>query len=149
MSILILPFLERCSFECARALKSKGSIFIEVPFQLELKNFYPPHTIFFSLQGLKLLFESIGFTIINVQLSNPSNSSSVPQNIVEKKYFSGIDIFYYLKKRMIQFLMIIFVQIPLIGRSLHKLNFLSCVRNLKSPYDSRPFIRLLAQKTST
>lgn len=141
--------LRKMLFECAHALKSKGSIFIEVPFQLELKNFYPPHTIFFSLKGLKLLFESIGFTIINVQLNNPSNSFSGPQNIVEKKYFSGIGIFYYLKKRMIQLLMIIFVQMPLIGRILHKLNFLSCVRNLKSPYDSRPFMRLLAQKSPT
>ena len=56
--------------QCYSALKRKGYVFIEVPFQLEIKNFYPPHTLFFSATGIRSLFESIGFKIINLQLTD-------------------------------------------------------------------------------
>ena len=37
--------------KCVRTLKVGGYIFIEVPFQLALENFHPPHTLFFSKKG--------------------------------------------------------------------------------------------------
>ena len=134
--------------QCWRTLKYEGYIFIEVPFQLEMENFYPPHTLFFSTDGLSSLFKRLGFKIINLELVNETTSRTENKNIESERISSIIQKINFLKSRIYGFFMIILVQIPWVNNVFKKLHFLSCIRKLQTPYDRRPFIRLIAQKSS-
>jgi len=133
--------------QCWHALKTKGYIFIEVPFQLEIENFYPPHTFFFSTDGLSSLFKRLGFKIINLELVNLTQSLIEHQKTENKHTSSITQKCNFLKSKIYRLLLIILVQIPGVNKIFHKLHFLSCIRKLKTPYDQRPFIRLIAQKS--
>ena len=130
--------------KCARTLKERGYIFIEVPFQLELKNFYPPHTLFFSTKGLSTLFESIGFKIIDLQLNNTNKVMTGRKSADKKNLVPRIRKFNYLKTRIFKLFLIIFLKVPALVKFLLKFDYLSEVTS----QDHRPFIRLLAQKAS-
>ena len=134
--------------QCWSTLKYQGYIFIEVPFQLEIKNFYPPHTLFFSTAGLSALFKRLGFKIINIELFNEVPSHSEQQNRQSKHSSSIIQKCDFLKRKIYGFLIIILVHLPWVTKVFHQLHFLSCIRKLETPYDRRPFIRLIAQKSS-
>jgi hypothetical protein len=130
--------------KCVRTLKVRGYIFIEVPFQLELENFYPPHTLFFSTKGLSTLFEGIGFKIIDLQLYNSSKAMTDRKNEDKKNPVPIIRKLNHLKTRILKLFLIIFLKVPAVVKFLLKLNYLSEVTS----HDHRPFIRLLAQKAS-
>jgi hypothetical protein len=130
--------------KCVRTLKVGGYIFIEVPFQLELENFHPPHTLFFSKKGLAFLFKNIGLNIIDLQLNNSSKKKNDSIKI-DKEYQSLFNrSLNYLKTRIIKLFLIIFLKVPSV------LNFIIEHKILSELdfYDHKPYLRLVGQKSS-
>ena len=123
------------------ALSEGGKIFIEIPNDIENKNFNMPHTLFFEVEGLTKLFKDNKFKIISI--SNVNKKQLVQSNsIVQKEGGSKIssDISYLIIKSLPD----CFVQYIRNLNNQKYYNSNSIIHN--GPYDQRPFIRLIVEK---
>ncbi|MDA8862067.1 class I SAM-dependent methyltransferase [Gammaproteobacteria bacterium] len=118
------------------ALKENGHISIEVPLQTINIDMHPPHTQFFNVKNMSLLFEKHGFEIVSTQNINldvgfsESTSSTEPKNS-SRPYIE-----------LIKKIMSIFLPRKLRLKLLRPF----FEKKLKTLYDGRPYMRVLAKK---
>ena len=116
-----------------------GYFFAEVPFQLEDKDFVPPHTVFFSSEGIVSLMERNRFTVKNFFFNDRENityeespSNHYYENLLGKSFNN-----YRAQFKISQ------ESERLAELDLHMLNY---NRFNSNPYQKREFIRILCRK---
>lgn len=123
------------------ALSEGGKIFIEIPNDIENKNFNMPHTLFFEVEGLTKLFKDNKFKIISI--SNVNKKQLVQSNSIVQKE-GGSKISSQIRQLIIKSLPDCFVQYIRNLNNQKYYNSNSIIHN--GPYDQRPFIRLIVEK---
>ena len=129
-------------------LNDDGYLFIEVPEQIKGSKM-PPHTLFFTLNGLMSLLEGNDFHVTGTQtikdtlLTNESTNNKRAKKSIIVKFFP------WASNKIVG----VIFKIPLINKPFrrlwHKIVFKKKVNTLSVPYDGRSYIRIVAKKISS
>ncbi len=136
----------------AKALRRSGHVFVEVPFDLGNDAIYPPHTLFFTLESLRQLLERHGFRIMDLAAWGTRERDEATAAAAEPSLNSGCSgVPAPARRRLKERLRRYVLGVPFLEKRLRTLRLrrglARALRSLPTPYDSRPFIRVIGQKT--
>jgi SAM-dependent methyltransferase len=134
------------------ALKHNGHLFIEVPDQIKGKK-PPPHTLFFTIGGLKILLESEGFRVTGLQSiegkssvdAKASNQAGVLQETGNTNGKNGLTLSQFVRKStglllkpfMLRFLRPVYIRLILKSK----------IKKIGVPYSDIAYLRVVAKKS--
>jgi hypothetical protein len=133
------------------ALRSGGHMFIEVPYDLGGEEIYPPHTLFFTPESLRQFMMQHGFEVVDLAMweADGSRQPNAPISPGARTCSSmrprpGV------ASRLKCVLRQSMLGIPALERALRPLRVRRglprALRALPTPYDPRPYIRVIGRK---
>jgi SAM-dependent methyltransferase len=135
----------------SRVLRTNGHIFVEVPFDLRNDAIYPPHTLFFTPASLQHLLQRHGFEIIDLTAWQTSVQRTEYQEMRDSAVCHDGRPESAFLQRLKSSLRRWLLGIPFFERRLRRARLrrglARALRNIPTPYDSRPFIRAIGRKT--
>jgi hypothetical protein len=133
------------------ALRKGGHLFIEVPFDLSNEEIFPPHTLFFTSESMRLFLMRHGFEVIDLAVwgkddSKAQNATSAPSGASAR---SG-NVQPPSANRLKAFVRKMLLGVPAVERALRPLRVRrglpKALHALPTPYDPRPYIRVIGRK---